>query len=120
MEELKKLDESLEQEEAELVKQLEEIAGKNPAVKGDYEVKVPDYGREETEDATEGADLDRNFALEQELEVRLRKVKEAREKIKNGTYGTCAKCASAIPENRLAASPLAHLCIGCAQAYPRN
>ena len=117
--ELKKLDESLAKRETELVSQLEEIAGKNPAVEGDYKVTIPDYGSGDTENANEVSDLDRNFALEQELDAKLRQIRKAREKLKQGTYGTCETCSSSIQQERLKAMPIAHLCIKCAEQRPR-
>lgn len=85
-EELQKLYEDLEEEEKSLKEQLNLIAHKNPMVKGDYEVNVPDYGEGEDENAQEATDLDRNFALERELEARLNEIIKTKKKIKTGTY----------------------------------
>jgi DnaK suppressor protein len=38
-------------------------------------------------------------------------IDEALERISAGTYGVCAKCGGAIPEERLAAVPYATLCV---------
>ncbi len=83
--ELQKLHESLEKKRVDILAQLQEIAGTSPAVKGDFEVKVPEYGTDETENANEVTDLDRNFALEQQLEVELRQIETTLAKIKAGT-----------------------------------
>ncbi len=85
--ELQKLYEDLELEEKRLREQLAVIAQQNPAVKGDFEVKVPDYGDEDDENTLEEVDLERNFAIATELETKLRHIVETKEKIKNGTYG---------------------------------
>ena len=45
------------------------------------------------------------------LEVRLEQVNKALEKIENDTYGTCEKCGTDIPEERLKANPAATTCI---------
>ncbi len=86
-EELQKLFEDLEAEEKSLREQLDVIAQKNPLIKGDYEVKVPDYGEDEDENAHEATDLDRNLAMERELEARLNEIIKTKKRIKEGTYG---------------------------------
>lgn len=113
-EDLQQFDSLLAKEESETTRQLEEIADKNPAVKGDYEVRVPEYGTDETENANEVTDLERNFAMEKELENRLNQIKKARGKIVDGTYGTCENCGKSIPEERLRAMPTAGFCMECA------
>lgn len=115
--ELQKLDKNLEQEEKNLVDQLNRIANKNPLVKGDFEVRVPNYGDEDDDNAREITDLDRNFALTQELETKLDSVKKTRQKIKEGTYGKCDNCGSEIPQERLKAIPEAVKCITCAARF---
>lgn len=85
--ELQKLDNDLELEEKNLIDQLNEVANKNPLVKGDFEVKVPNYGDEDDENVQEAVDLDKNFALTQELESKLNSIRKTRQKIKEGTYG---------------------------------
>ncbi len=112
--ELQKLDKTLEQEEKDLIDQLNRIANKNPLIKGDFEVRVPNYGDEDDDNAREITDLDRNFAMEQELESRLNSVRKTRQKIKEGTYGTCSDCGSKITQGRLKAMLVATKCITCA------
>lgn len=113
---LNKLDEQLAQEEQNIIAQLGEVATLNPSVKGDFEPVMPNYeGNDEDERINEATDFDRNLALEQQLENRLKEVRDVREKIKQGTYGICSNCRSEIPENRLKAMPTASFCIACAQ-----
>lgn len=113
-EELQKLDKDLEQEEASLVDQLNNIANKNPLIKGDFEVRVPSYGDEDDENAQEATELDKNIALVQELESKLNSIRKNRQKIKEGTYGKCDNCGSSITPERLKAVPEATKCITCA------
>ncbi len=87
LDELQKLYDNLEIEEKTLKDQLNRIANKNPAVKGDYEVRMPNYGDEDDENTQEIVDLNRNAAMVQELESRLREIEETKKKIKDGTYG---------------------------------
>ncbi len=86
-EELKKLYDDLETEEKSLKDQLDIIAQKNPMVKGDYEIRVPNYGEDVDDNAHEATDLDRNLVLESELESRLNEIIKTKKKIKEGTYG---------------------------------
>jgi len=112
--ELQKLDNDLEQEEKSLIDQLNRIANKNPQAKGDFTVRVPNYGDEDDENTQETIDLDKNFALTQELESKLNSIKKTRQKIKEGIYGKCDNCGSDIAPERLKAVPEAHKCITCA------
>ena len=68
-------------------------------------------------DPTDRASLesDRNFLLRiKDRERKLvQKVKEALERIENGTFGICDLCGKAISEKRLVARPVTTLCIEC-------
>jgi len=58
---------------------------------------------------------DRNFTLRiRDRERKLiAKIKEALERIENGTYGICETCGEEISEARLKARPVTTLCIDC-------
>ena len=58
---------------------------------------------------------DRNFTLRiRDRERKLiGKIKEALERIENGTYGICDICEEEISEERLKARPVTTLCIDC-------
>lgn len=114
-EELKKLDAELTEKESRLVKQLDEMATQNPAIKGDYDPKMPDYGNDDEENLNEATVLPDIVAMTDELERQLKDVRETRQKIKEGTYGSCSNCKSPIPSERLKALPTARFCISCAQ-----
>jgi len=68
-------------------------------------------------DPTDRATLetDRNFTLRiRDRERKLiGKIKEALERIENGTYGYCEDCGEPIGEKRLMARPVTTLCIKC-------
>ena len=85
-EDLKKLDADLAEEEAEVRKELKAVASENPLVKGDFDVAVEDIGETQEDAAQEASELDRNQAMVDTLERRLKELLHAREKIKNGTY----------------------------------
>jgi DnaK suppressor protein len=57
--------------------------------------------------------LDREVdeTLEENASRMIVEIDEALERISAGTYGLCAKCGGAIPEERLAAVPYATLCV---------
>jgi DnaK suppressor protein len=61
---------------------------------------------------------DRALAIRQlELDFnRLRNLKDALERIADGTYGTCLRCDAEISLKRLKAVPWAAFCIGCQEA----
>ena len=58
---------------------------------------------------------DRNFELRiRDRERKLiNKIKEALERIEDGTYGICESCEEDISEERLKARPVTTLCIDC-------
>ena len=47
--------------------------------------------------------------------LRLSKIKEALDKIDNGTFGSCEECGAKIGERRLIALPGVSLCVQCAE-----
>jgi RNA polymerase-binding transcription factor DksA len=55
-------------------------------------------------------------ALVGSLRETLGDIDNALEKIDTGTYGICERCGKPIGEDRLAAMPMARLCIQCASA----
>jgi len=60
-------------------------------------------------------ELERDFSLRMRGRetVLIRKIKEALERIENGTYGICEECEEEISKGRLEARPVATLCIAC-------
>jgi DnaK suppressor protein len=68
------------------------------------------------------------YATQRELAIRnvdresslLRDVKEALGRIRDGSFGSCTECESAISPRRLAAVPWASRCIQCQEAADRD
>jgi DnaK suppressor protein len=68
------------------------------------------------------------YASERDLAIRnvdresrlLVQVRAALRRIRDGSFGTCIECESAIGPKRLAAVPWAPLCIGCQDAADRG
>lgn len=85
--ELKKLEDNLKKEQDEIEKELRNIASENPLVKGDFDVRVQDLGPSKEDAAQEAGELDRNQAIVDELERKLKDIMATRKKIKEGSYG---------------------------------
>ena len=71
----------------------------------------------ETATATLGREVD--YTLGENSEEVLSQIDGALRRIDDGTYGTCASCAEAIPAERLEAYPWASLCIDCKRQAER-
>ncbi len=56
-----------------------------------------------------------NDAIADELELRLKNVKKALQKIEDGTYEICDNCGAEIEKDRLEANPAASFCVKCAE-----
>ena len=105
----------LEQEKAELLKNLSNIGSKsvrnsNPE---DYDAAYPEYGDKEDDNATEIAAYSDGLSLESELEEMTGNVDIALKKIDKGEYGKCEVCGKDVGDDRLTALPTARLCIDC-------
>ena len=107
---------ALEKERDLLTKELETIATPDPNVKGDWDIKHSEWGenqitsQEELESGESVNEIDedmKNKALSDSLELRLRDVNDALERMKDGTYGICDFCKKEIPIERLEANPAA-------------
>lgn len=99
-----------------LVKELETIAAPDPNLKDDWDIKHEEWGenqitsKEELEagESVNESDEDmKNKALSDRLELRLKEVNDALERMNNGTYGICETCEKSIPLERLEANPAA-------------
>ena len=80
---------------------LSDVSGEN-----NYRDHMADQGS-----ATFARELD--MTLEGQARDSLAQIERALARMEAGTYGTCARCAAAIPEGRLEAMPEADLCVGC-------
>ncbi len=61
--------------------------------------------------ASEILEREMDWTLEENAEHILGEIEQALARLDDGTYGTCAVCGEAIPEERLAAVPYATLCV---------
>ena len=104
----------LEESKNSIQKELEIFAEKDPNLKHNWDAKFP--GREDAdkdESADDAQEYDNMLSLEHTLELKLKDVNMALEKIENGTYGICENCGKKITEERLLACPEAKTCLNC-------
>jgi len=77
-----------------------------------------DLGQLHDADAVEQAGERQNdevlHALLAEAEAGLRQVEQARQRLAEGCYGLCRRCGQPVEPARLAALPVAELCLHCA------
>jgi len=111
----KELKKKLEDKKKRIEKELNEIAKKDPHMKGDYDTRFPDFGAHQSSDenALEVAAYQNTLPIEYALELRLQKINKVLEKIEKGTYGICEKCGGSISDKRLKILPEAVSCMKC-------
>src|SRR6202171_3481230 len=78
------------------------------------------YGNHVGEAATETFEAERDLALIDNLEQMRGHVKDALQRIEEGTYGSCMTCAKPIPVERLEALPHASQCVSCKSKEPHH
>ncbi|MDD3032875.1 MAG: TraR/DksA C4-type zinc finger protein [Candidatus Pacebacteria bacterium] len=104
----------LEKEKEELEKNLSDFASKES--KDNWETKYPDIAPDERDPEDSADEVEEYVDLlpqEYTLEIKLKNVNDALEKIKEGTYGICENCKRPISQERLEANPSAKKCIEC-------
>ena len=106
--------EKLETQKTALIKELSSFAKEDKNLENNWDTKYPnrENGSME-EEADEAQEYDNLLSLEYNLELRLKNVNSALEKIKNNKYGICEKCNKKIDEERLQACPEAKVCMKC-------
>ena len=104
----------LEEEKKSIQKELETFATEDPSLKHNWDTKYPNReDGDKDEEADEVQEYDNKLSLEYSLELKLKNVNVALEKIAEGTYGICEKCGKKISEERLLACPEAKTCLNC-------
>jgi len=115
---LKELKEKLEKQKEEIKAELGKFAKEDKNMKGDWDTKYPEVnggsGGQMLEDAADQVEEYANLLpVEHSLELRLKSIDSALEKIKKGKYGKCEKCEKKINEERLKVYPEAGSCSEC-------
>ncbi|OGZ66486.1 MAG: hypothetical protein A3C50_00325 [Candidatus Staskawiczbacteria bacterium RIFCSPHIGHO2_02_FULL_43_16] len=112
----------LNHQKASLEKELASFAVEDKKVKGNWDAKrVNNEDSDMEEKADEVEEYDNLLSLEHSLELKLKNVNAALEKITRstssgqaaGSYGTCEKCGKQIETDRLQVAPEAQLCMNC-------
>ncbi len=111
---LQELKEKLEKEKGALEKELKGFAKKDVKPKGDWDTRYPKFnGGGLEEEADEVQEYEKLLSVEYSLELRLKNVDSALEKIKKGKYEKCENCGKKISIERLKVCPEAKLCMKC-------
>ena len=115
---VQKLKAKLEREKAKVEEQLKSFAKKDEKLKGDWDTIFPRWdgeaggaGLEKAADEVE--EYSTLLPIEYNLELKLKNIDLALEKIKKGRYGKCEKCGQEIDEKRLKIYPEARFCLKC-------
>ncbi len=115
---LKELKEKLEKEKVEVEKELKKFATEDKKLPGDWDTRFPKWDGGAGSSALETAadeveEYSTLLPLEHTLEIRLKNINSALEKIKKRKYGVCEKCGKSIAIRRLKIYPAARLCLKC-------
>lgn len=77
-------------------------------------------GDDQADTGTKTGEREQEITLANNLMERITQVERALERLDEGGYGWCERCARPIPVERLAAFPAATLCIPCKQLAERR
>ena len=116
---LQKIKRTLEKEKIRIKKQLLSFAQEDKKLKGDWDTLFPvSSGESGTEDLQEDMAKRREeyealLPAEFVLEIKLRNIEKALEKIERGAYGICENCQKPIPKERLFSIPETPFCFEC-------
>jgi len=114
---IKKYKEKLEEEFRLLTKELKSLGQINPnnpndwVAKGDKETNANDDHSDPNDNADDLEELGERNAILSDLEIRFANVKNALQRIEDGTYGICKVSGEPIEEARLDANPAATTCM---------
>ncbi|MEV4507979.1 TraR/DksA family transcriptional regulator [Dactylosporangium sp. NPDC049525] len=81
---------------------------------------VVDAGDDVADLGTKAFSRDQEFALAQSIRSRMEQVERAMERLDEGTYGRCERCAEDIPVARLTAFPSVTSCVRCKSLSERR
>jgi DnaK suppressor protein len=81
---------------------------------------VPDAGDDVVDIGTKAFNREQEISLANAVRERIDQVERALERLAQGGYGWCERCAEPIPPARLAVYPAATLCVTCKQQDERR
>lgn len=108
----------LEEEKIVLEKELKNFADKDRELKDDWDTRFPDFGEENDSPDLEGeaGEVEEYTSLlpvEHALEIKLKDINLALEKIKNNQFGKCEECNQKLEEELLKILPETRICLKC-------
>ena len=117
-ESLESLKKKLEKEKSQIESELKRFAKKDRDLEGDWDTVFPKFnggvGGQILEEGTdEVEEYSTRLPIEFSLELRLKDINLALDKIKKDKYGICEKCGKKISQSRLTAYPEARTCAKC-------
>jgi len=113
---IEELKSKLESQKESIQKELASFATEDKNQKHNWDAKYPNREDSDKDEAADDAqEYDNALSLEHSLELRLKDVNMALEKITKGGYGICEGCGKEIDEERLLACPEAKTCLNCPQ-----
>ena len=86
----------------------------------DWPLLHAEAGARQQSDAADEVEREIEWLHRSQLEMRLRKIVEAQDRLLDGAYGGCVDCGEKIEPKRLAADPAASLCLTCQQFVDRT
>lgn len=116
---INELKEKMEKEKISIEEELKKFASKDEKPKGDWDTKFPNLdsnaagGSAMETEADEVEEYERRLPIEHGLELKLKDINSALEKIEKGGYGICEKCGKELEKERLKAIPEARFCQSC-------
>ncbi|NLM00943.1 MAG: TraR/DksA family transcriptional regulator [Treponema sp.] len=111
----------LEKMKVALLEKKEDILNQLAAANSDFKQMLERMGgKDEIDVATDVADRQLMESVGEKELNRLKAIENALNRIEQGKYGICMKCAKKIPEERLKILPYAVLCIDCKSADERR
>ena len=116
---LDQVKERLEKEKISATEELQRFATKDKKLNGDWDTNFPTYAKSESGSAAlesaadEVEEYGNRLPIEHSLEIKLRDIEKALEKIKKGNYGLCENCVKPILKERLEIYPEARFCLNC-------
>ena len=114
----KQLKSNLEKEKTKLIKDLKSFAIRDTKIKGNWLTRFPFFGINRShndENAEKIEEYENLLSVEYTLELRLKDINNALDKIKSNTYGICEKCKKEIELKRLKIVPEAKTCLKCSK-----
>lgn len=98
----------------------DEIRGTLARSSDESHVRIAELARDEGDDSFSDLIVDLNFADIDRDAQELRRIDGALRRLKDGTYGNCVDCGTAIPAPRLEAEPTALRCVTCQELYEKT